>query len=265
MACRSKEKTERVVEEIKRETGNPNVEFIQLDLLSLKSVKEFVDEFSSRHDKLHILLNNAGLMLSPFGLSEDNIEIQFATNHVGQFYLTTLLLPFLERTVPSRIVNVSSIAHNYAWSLDLDTINNESGFNSTLQYSRTKACNILFARELNRRLQKKGVEHVYVNSNHPGVVRSELTRHMLSPGGVLNRIYDAVFTIPTEDGALTQLFLATSPEVEEKKIRDQYYVPYARPGTVRGVATSSDKAVELWEYTEKLLQEKIPEYKGAGI
>ncbi|KAF7727052.1 hypothetical protein EC973_008099 [Apophysomyces ossiformis] len=222
LACRSKEKTEKVVEDIKRETGNEKVEFMELNLLSLNSVKNFAQEFIARYDKLHILLNNAGVMNAPFALSEDGK--QFATNHVGHYYLTILLLPVLEKTKPSRIINVSSMGHQLARSLNLETINDLSAYHSGWQYCKTKACNILFTRELVKRLKQKGIEHIYVNSNHPGVVRSELTRHMFSVGGVMNWLYDHLLTITTEDGALAQLYLATSPEVEEKNIRGQYYV-----------------------------------------
>lgn len=109
MACRSKEKTLPVIEAIKAETGNGKLEFIPLDLMSLDSVTKFADTFKRQYSQLHILLNNAGVMTPPFELSEDGIESQFATNHVAHFYLTMLLLPVLETSAPSRIVNVSSI------------------------------------------------------------------------------------------------------------------------------------------------------------
>lgn len=251
-----------VIEEIKSETGNDKLEFIKLDLLSLASVKKFTEEFMARHDQLHILLNNAGVMICPFGLSKDGIETQFATNHVAHFYLTTQLLPVIEKSTPSRIINVSSIGHRMPFrSLDLENISNPDKYNKYLHYGKSKACNILFTRELAKRLEAKGVENVYVNCNHPGGVKTDLYRYI----GSWTTSFLNMFMITPEDGALTQLYLATSPDVEEKKIKGQYYVPFGVPDTPRGVAASDDMPAKLWEFTENLLKEKVPKYEGAPI
>ncbi|KAI8886004.1 NAD(P)-binding protein [Backusella circina FSU 941] len=263
LACRNSEKTLVVVKEIQEETGNKNVEFIQLDLMSLKSVKAFTDEFKSRYNNLHILMNNAGVMMCPFGLSEDGIETQFATNHVAHFYLTTLLLPELERSAPSRVVNVTSDIHRITLGkLDLENISDPKKYNRTTQYGKSKTCNILFTRELSKRLEAKGV---YVNTNHPGIVRSELTRHVASTSSVVTKAFNTVFTISVEDGAVTQLYLATSPEVEEKKYKGKYFVPYATLCKSHGVSTSKDAPKELWDFTEKLLAEKVPGYEKVAL
>ncbi|KAI8883970.1 NAD(P)-binding protein [Backusella circina FSU 941] len=265
LACRNSEKTLAVAKEIQEETGNKNIEFIQLDLMSLKSVKAFTDEFKSRYSNLHILINNAGVMMCPFGLSEDGIETQFATNHVAHFYLTTLLLPELERSAPSRVVNVSSEGHRIPFGkLDLENISDPKKYNRTSQYGKSKTCNILFTRELSKRLEAKGVE-VYVNANHPGVVRSELTRHLISTSSIFTKVYNTVFTITTEDGAVTQLYLATSPEVEEKKHKGKYFIPYATLRKSYGVSASEDAPKELWDFTEKLLAEKVPGYEKVAL
>lgn len=264
LACRNEQKTKVVVDEIKAETGNENVEFIQLDLMSLASVTKFADEFKARHSQLHILLNNAGVMICPFGLSEDGIETQFATNHVAHYYLTMLLLPILEASGPSRIVTVSSIGHRIPFKkLNLESISDPAKYNKIVHYGKSKTCNILFTRELSKRLEAKKA-NVYCNTLHPGGVRSELSRHIVSPSSIFESIYNW-FLIPTEDGALTQLYLATSPEVEEKNIKGQYYVPYASPSSPCGVAASNDAPLELWNFTENLLKEKVPTYKGAPI
>ena len=105
---------------------------------------------------------------------------------------------------------------------------------------------------------------MYANTLHPGLVKSELNRHVVSPSSISESIYN-FFCISTEDGALTQLYLATSPEVEEKSIKGQYYVPYASPSSPSGVAASKDGPLALWDFTEKLLMEKVPSYKGAPI
>ncbi|CAO3590731.1 unnamed protein product [Absidia cylindrospora] len=263
-ACQTESKTLPVIEEIKKETGNTQLEFVALDLMSLQSVKKFVETIKSRNEKLNILLNNAGVMMCPFGLSADGIETQFATNHVAHFYLTTQLLPLLEENTPSRIVTVSSLGHRGAiGSLDLENISDPKKYSRHFHYCKSKAANVLFTRELAKRLKEKGVENVYVNCNHPGVVRSDLTRHLM--GNTLTKIYNAAFTITTEDGALAQLYLATSPEVEEKNVKGQYYVPFGDVGTVSALASSDKNALELWDFTEKLLKEKVDGYKGSPI
>lgn len=246
------------IEEIKTETGNDKLEFIQLDLLNLASVKKFTEQFKARHDQLHILMNNAGVMMCPFGLSKDGIETQFATNHVAHFYLTTLLLPIIERSGPSRIINVSSGAHRMPFNeLDLENISNPDKYNKYIHYAKSKTCNILFTRELTKRLEAKGVNNVYVNCNHPGVIGTDLYRHI--------GMWMSVFFTKPEDGALTQLYLATSPEIEEKQIKGQYYVPIAVFDKPRGVAASEDEPAKLWEFTENLLKEKVPKYEPSNI
>lgn len=122
----------------------------------------------------------------------------------------------------------------------------------------------MFTKELSKRLEAKGVNNVYVNCCHPGGVRSELSRHAFAPKSIGETLYN-LFLIPTTDGALTQLYLATSPEVEEKKIKAEYYVPYASPDTPRGVAAQPETPLQLWEFTENLLKEKVPGYEGATI
>ncbi|KAI8579662.1 hypothetical protein K450DRAFT_240911 [Umbelopsis ramanniana AG] len=160
IASRTPSKALAVVEEIKNETKNELVEFIQLDLLSLASVTKFASEFKAKKLPLHVLLNNAGVMACPFALSEDGYESQFATNHLAHFHLTMQLLPVLEESQPSRVVNVSSWGHNtiYFHGLDLETMNDESKYSAFVSYGRSKAANILFTRELSQRLEQKGVK-----------------------------------------------------------------------------------------------------------
>ena len=191
VASRTPSKGQAAVDEIKAETKNEKIEFMQLDLLTLASVTNFVKEFKAKNLQLHLLLNNAGVMSCPFALSEDGYESQFATNHVSSehkrerekrcngyslikhillqiliksqlapFYLTTQLLPILEQSQPSRIVNVSSMAHKtiYFHGLSLDKLNDKSKYNEHVAYGRSKTCNILFTRELSDRLEKKGVK-----------------------------------------------------------------------------------------------------------
>ncbi|KAI7906118.1 NAD(P)-binding protein [Cokeromyces recurvatus] len=267
LACRNEEKTKAVVEQIKSETGNQNVEFIRIDLLELASIKQFVEQFLTRHDQLHILINNAGVMCCSFGLSKDNIEIQFATNHVAHYYLTSLLWPTIVKSTPScRIVNVSSIGHMIPFKeLNLESISDPAKYNKIIHYAKSKTCNILFTRELTKRLQDKDINNVYVNCSHPGAVKTDLYRHLTRIDEKTFVSFINLFLITPEDGAITQLYLATSPEVEQKDIKGHYYVPYASPNKPYGVAASKDAPKELWDFTEKLLKEKVPDYTGFPI
>ncbi|CAO3695208.1 unnamed protein product [Rhizopus stolonifer] len=266
LACRTEAKAKVVVEEIKAATNNEKVDFIRLDLLSLESVKEFAKEFKSRYQNLNILINNAGIMMCPFELSKDGIESQFATNHVAHHYLTMLLLPLLEKSTPSRVVTVSSIGQKFHFGgLDLESISDPQKYSKGSQYTKTKVCNILFTKELSRRMERKGISNFYANCNHPGSVSSDLFRHVYNSEGVIMGWLHRLLFISTEDGALTQLYLATSPEVEEKDVKGQYYVPIAVPSQPKAIAMSEETALELWNFTEKLIKEKVPDYKGAPI
>ncbi|ORE08105.1 NAD(P)-binding protein [Rhizopus microsporus var. microsporus] len=262
VAARDEKRSQAAVEEIIEATGNKKVDCIRIDLMSLASVKKFADEFKSRYGQLNILMNNAGVMMCPFALSEDGIETQFATNHVAHHYLTMLLLPLLEASTPSRVVTVSSLGHTLLWKkFDLESISDPESYSPIQHYAMSKACNILFTRELNKRLENKGIKNVYVNCNHPGVVRSDLFRHLYKPGSWKEWLSNLIF-ISTEDGALTQLYLATSPEVEEKDIRGKYCVPFGVVSNPWGAAAHNDHPLELWDYTERLIKEKMPDYES---
>ncbi|KAI9316682.1 hypothetical protein BX666DRAFT_1945789, partial [Dichotomocladium elegans] len=250
LACRNVEKGEAAVAEIKQATGNDKVVCMELDLLSLEAVKQFAKTFKEKYKRLDILMNNAGVMMCPFALSKDGVESQFATNHLAPYYLTILLLPLLEQSPSSRIVNVSSMAHLLVLGgFSYEKISDEKAYNPIWQYSITKACNILFTRELSRRLEAKGVDNVYVNCNHPGTVQSELSRYVANPGSWRETLYNKLLTITTEQGALTQLYLATSPDIEMKKIKAKYYVPYAKPGWNTPFTSSAENAAKLWDFT----------------
>lgn len=260
LACRNEEKAKHVIDQIKTETNNTNIEFIQLDMLSLTAVKQFAEEFLSRHNQLHILLNNAGVMAPHFELSKDGIEATFATNHVAHHYLTMLLLPIIEKSGPSRIVTVSSGLYRWTLGVEPETLSDPKKFNRFLQYNKTKACNVLFTRELAKRLEARGLTDVYANCNHPGSINTDLQRH----SRFTQRITQYFFIEP-EEGALTQLYLATSPEIEERNIKGQYCVPFGVPEKLGGVAASESAPARLWKFTENLLKEKAPNYQGAPI
>ncbi|CAK4105542.1 unnamed protein product [Aphanomyces euteiches] len=241
-ASRSREKTLAAIESIKSVVPDASkLEFILLDLMSLQSVYNFVDEFRSRKLPLHILINNAGIMTPPFELSADGIESQFATNHVGHHALTVALLPILEASAPSRVVVVSSEGHKFALKqngLALENLNNEAKYSAWAAYGRSKLGNILFARELSRLLRERGVINVYINTLHPGLVSTELARHMY---WFVNWIL-SWFAFTVDDGAKTQLYLATSEDIVMNDWNGNQ---------------DEEEAKQLWAFTEALIKDKV--------
>jgi NAD(P)-dependent dehydrogenase (short-subunit alcohol dehydrogenase family) len=169
--------------EILRQNANARVTLLQLDLSSIKSIKAFVREFHALHLPLNLLINNAGVMFCPYQLSEDGIELQFATNHIGHFLLTNLLLDTMKNTaktsgVEGRILNVSSVAHIYTYQegIQFDSINDICSYSDKRAYGQSKLANILHANELSRQLQEEGV-NITANSVHPGLILTNLFQH----------------------------------------------------------------------------------------
>ena len=173
MGCRSTQRGEKALEEVKASSGSKEVFLLKIDLSSKRSIREFVDNFLSRESNLHILINNAGIMHVPEGKTEDGFERQMGTNHLGHFYLTHFLLDTLKQSAPSRIINVSSHAHRMA-KLKIDDLNMATvKYDTFVAYGNSKAANMLHAAELSRRLEGTGVT---AYSLHPGVVATELGR-----------------------------------------------------------------------------------------
>ncbi|CAG8538111.1 11951_t:CDS:2 [Dentiscutata erythropus] len=259
IANRSKEKTESAIELIKKEIKKDTVEFLQLDLKSLNSVKKAAETFLARNLPLHILVNNAGIMATPFETTQDGIQDQFGVNHIGHFLFTILLLPTIKASAPSRIVNVSSVAHKTIppAGIEFDKLNDPNAHSTYIRYGQTKLANILFTTELNKRLLGT---NVYCNSLHPGVIKTDLWNSLVSSWSSWKKPFfhiGTLFMISPEDGALTQLYCATSPEIEEKNLRAKYFVPYGELGETNAQAKDEELAKQLWEFSEKFVKEKL--------
>ena len=152
MACRSLERGEAALKEAKEKSGSESIDLMQLDLSSLNSVRKFVETFSSKYDKLHILINNAGVMMCPYSKTEDGFEMQIGTNHFGHFALTNLLLKRLADSAPARVINVSSRAHT-SGKIDFDDINyTQRSYSKFGAYCQSKLANILFTKELHKKV-----------------------------------------------------------------------------------------------------------------
>jgi len=252
-------KAEPFAESIKKSTNNNNVEIMKLDLGSFDSVREFAKEFLAKNIPLNILINNAGIMAVPFKLVE-GYESQFATNHLGHFLLSTLLLPALINGKPSRVVSVSSCAHKRS-PIRFDDINFEKqAYDKWTAYGQSKCANVLFAIEFHKRNHQHGVSAF---SLHPGGImtglQSSLTMEEMTAMGWFDKEGKPNEMMKTvEQGASTSVYAATSPDLEGKGglyLEDCAVstVPPEVNHFVGWAAHAKDEvaAARLWELSEK--------------
>jgi NAD(P)-dependent dehydrogenase (short-subunit alcohol dehydrogenase family) len=243
LVCRRKEDGETVVREIAAQSG-VLPDLVTADLSSQASIRKAAGDLGSRYPRLHVLINNAGVIPRKREVTVDGLEMQFAVNHLAYFLLTNLLLPQLQAGAPSRIVNVSSGAHSHA-TLDFDDLQAERGYQSKQVYSRTKLANILFTYELSRRLRATGVT---ANCLNPGVVATRmLADYMGVP--LAGAALASTFGAKPEEGAQTSIYLASSPEVES--VTGKYF---ERKQAIPSSRASYDEAAarRLWQVSERL-------------
>ena len=249
MTSRNLERGEAAVADVRGSTGSDAVELLQLDLASKTSIRSAAATFLSRHDQLHVLVNNAGLILSDRRETEDGFEMTFGVNHLGTFLLTHLLLDTLKASAPARIVNLASDAHRMSSGLPFDDLQRNSGYAGVRVYADSKLANILFTRELARRLQDSGVT---ANAVHPGVVRSSF-----GADGDASWFVGAFYSLARwflrtpAQGAQTSLYVATAAE-----LADTSGGYFANCGPKRPKATALDEqaAAKLWQVSEALLE-----------
>jgi NAD(P)-dependent dehydrogenase (short-subunit alcohol dehydrogenase family) len=243
LVCRRLEEGQTVSRDIAKK-GRAAPDVIGADLSSQVSIRRAASQIQERYPRLHVLVNNAGVIPGRREVTVDGLEMQFAVNHLGYFLLTNLLLPQLIAGAPSRIVNVSSGAHTHV-ALDFADLQAERGYDPKEVYSRTKLANILFTYELARRL---GVTGVTVNCLSPGVVATGmLADYMGVPRG--RRAVDSTFGATPEEGAETSIYLAASPEVEG--VTGKYFTREKPVSSSRG-SYDAAAARRLWEVSERL-------------
>ena len=260
LACRDEKRTNAAIEQIKKETGNQDVVFMKLDLSDLASVKEFAQNFKAKYDKLNILINNAGVMALPQRVtSKDGYELQFATNHLGHFYLTNLLLDVIKKSAPSRIINLSSMIQ-LRGKFNFEDINAEKAYDPLEAYAQSKLANVVFTKELQRRLEGTQIKVV---SLHPGAVRTELARYILGP--VYMKIVYALgypfywyFTKSALQGAQTTLYCAL---VDHDKLVPGAYYSDCKTKKPNKAALNEENWKRLWEVSENLIKEKVAKLK----
>ncbi|XP_042048891.1 short-chain dehydrogenase TIC 32, chloroplastic-like [Salvia splendens] len=246
---------EKVKQGIIKENPAAKIDAVQLDLSSMHSVRNFASHFKSSGLPLNILINNAGIMVPPFTLSPDNIELQFATNYLGHFLLTHLLLDTMKKTARDtkrevRIVNLSSVAHrsSYREGIRFDKINDEKSYSKLYAYGQSKLANILHANELARRLKEEGAD-ITANSVHPGVITTNLFRHLGIFEGVVSSIGRLVLK-NVQQGASTTCYVALHPQL--KGVSGQYF-SNNNLDKADAKATDKDLAAKLWDYTMDLI------------
>ncbi|GMR48723.1 hypothetical protein PMAYCL1PPCAC_18918, partial [Pristionchus mayeri] len=250
MLCRSEERAnEAKVKLVRMGCDATRLIFEQCDLSKFASVRACAQRLKQAEPHLDILVNNAGIMFYPkFELTEDKHEMTWQSNHLGHFLLTELLLPLLEKSEEGRVIIVSAKLHENSGPLDLDTIDEKKSFGRLASYNKSKLANVMHARELSRRLRANGNNTLTVNSLHPGVFPSELTRHL---GPILYKILTTVggFIMKTErDGAQTSLYLALSTKV--KGVSGCYFGDCARKAE-SNVALDDLACKQLYDYSRK--------------
>lgn len=254
ITSRSESKAKAAVEEIKAGSKSDSVDFVLINLIDQESVKRAAEEIKAKCPKIDVLINNAGCYLSELELSPQGIEGQFATNHIGHFLLTNLLLDNIKAAGNARIVNLASIAHKSTRELNFDDLNYEKEeYGGWKSYSRSKFCNILFTKELARRLEGTGVT---ANAVHPGGVRTEIAEKDANWYTKLGWIVMKPFMITVEKGAETSIHLASSPKVEGES--GGYWVKCKKEWSNRP-SQDPELAKALWKKSEELVGQEFPE------
>lgn len=264
LTARDRAKGEAAAQGIRSSTGNDEIQMEELDLASLASIRVFARRLLAKHRQLHILVNNAGVMACPYARTAEGYELQFGTNHVGHFLLTCLLAPALRAGAPSRVVSLSSRGHHTSPVVFEDLHFERRAYDKWLAYGQSKTANVLFAVELDCRLGSSGV---HANAVHPGVIATELARHLVPedievlrkrmPSGELH-----FKSIPA--GAATSVYAATAPELEGRGglyLEDCHIAAVndadnARNG-VKSYAIDPVRARQLWSVSEDLVGERF--------
>ena len=250
VAARNQAKGEAALAEITSRSGSTAVELGSLDLASKASIHAFAEGFLATHDRLDVLLNNAGLTLLKRSETADGFETTFGVNHLGHFLLTELLRERLVASAPARVVTVASEAHKFARSgLNFDDLMATKSYQGFMVYSRSKLANILFTRELARQLEGTGVT---ANCLHPGFVASNFARE--GDTGMIGNVAMVIgrpFAISPAKGAQTSVFACSSPTVEG--VTGQYFAKSTLAKT-SGAGTDDAAAARLWTVSEQLLR-----------
>ncbi|XP_036592227.1 retinol dehydrogenase 11-like [Trichosurus vulpecula] len=244
IACRDLQKGELAANEIRAKTGNQQVMVRKLDLSDTNSIRAFAEAFLAEEKQLHILINNAGVMMCPYSKTADGFEMHMGVNHLGHFLLTYLLLGRLKESAPSRVVNVSSLAFHLG-RIHFYNLHGEKYYNRSLAYCHSKLANVLFTQELARRLKGTGVTTYSV---HPGTVHSELTRHSTFMK-LIWKLFSSFIKTPQE-GAQTSLYCALTEGLEPLSGK---HFSECSPAWISSRGRNMTTARRLWDVSCDLL------------
>ena len=239
-------KAQETVTWIRQVVPTAEVDFLVADLSRPGDIKRLADEYQQKFSSLDVLVNNAGAFFATFEKTPDGFERTWALNHLNYFLLTDLLLSLLKKSEAGRIVNVASRAHHGA-ELNFDDLNNASQFNGWRAYQRSKLANILFTKELSKRLAGTTVT---ANALHPGFVASKFGHNNAGVWASLVKISQKIFAIDEEAGAATSVFLACDESVS--RISGAYFAK-CRVTTTSRQAANDESARLLWQKTEEML------------
>jgi NAD(P)-dependent dehydrogenase (short-subunit alcohol dehydrogenase family) len=247
MVGRDPSKTADKVDEVRSRSGSSSVESLLCDVSSQQQVRALAAAFLAKYDRIDVLVNNAGTVFARRTLTEDQLEATFAVNYLSAFLLTNLLLDLLKRSAPARVVNVASNGH-YGGTLDFDDLGFERGYQIMRAYSRSKLAEVLFTRELARRLAGTGVT---ANCVHPGAVATKIWD--AAPGFTrpFFAVAKRVAMISPAAGAETIVYLAASPEVAQDS---GLYFEKNRPKSPSRLAQDDALATRLWDESAKLVK-----------
>ena len=228
---RNKSKVKQVLQELDQITGNDQVDFFIADLSSLQQTRTMSAEIRRKYSQLDVLINNAGVAMNKLEISEDGYEMTFAVNHLAVFAFTLFLLDLMTASAPSRIINVSSMAHSS--SLNFENLAEPRHFDGWEVYCQSKLCNILFTYELAEKLQNMGVT---VNCLHPGVIDTKLLRVNFGGGS------------PVTEGSRKLVYLATAPELAT--VTGKYFYDNRQSRSAE-ITYDAETRKKLWNLSEK--------------
>jgi len=251
LACRNEALGEQAVRSLLQQQTSAKAVFMKLDLASFASVRAFAAEFRKKYAVLDILICNAGVMMTPLSLTADGFELQFGVNHLGHFLLTMELLPVILKAPAPRIVIVSSMGHAlFTHTINYDSVRGEkvaSLYNPRVMYGQSKLANVLFASELQRRLNKIAPKAL-VFSLHPGNIQTNLVRHLPQPIPLLLGWIGSLFLKTPIEGAQTQIFAALASELVNSP---GAYLKECAVAQSSAAGRDLPKAAQLWTFSEQ--------------
>ncbi len=247
LACRDMDAAARAMEDVRRTEPQARLDSLHLDLASPDSIRLAALEFRARHGRLDVLVNNAGVAINPRRVTADGIEYTMAVNHLGHFLFTYLVLDLLHAAPAARVVNLSSSAHRRARDMAFDDFMLEKNYSGIGAYARSKLANILFTRELARRLAGTKITS---NAVHPGGVRTNMTAGG-DARGFLRLVWLLItpFFMSPRKGAVTSLYVATAEELDG--VTGEYFAKERRARTTLA-AQDDAAAARLWAESERL-------------